>query len=310
MKYPPRHHESAETSYLAMAYSATPDSIPSSLDPEGGGAGSGPASKDAGYRSKPDYRDRSQERGSARDLDRIVEGSGLTRARKDLERAFPRSAIASVNDRKRRTLPIPDAIRLPPSARQRKARSVAKRSAQSRLPTVGYKAMHTLISTPDAWADIGAELTKVRGDAHMLDDKTRTHVQRVDRSIQTAERLNDRGHVVYCAVTVPDPLPDGQQHLPAELQPGARIEFDRFTMATHAIHELDPILGQTEIVFEMQTARGMYLGASGSADDTAHLLPRGMQWDVVSAYEGRYRRPDGSLGRRRIVQLLDCTEGE
>jgi hypothetical protein len=60
-------------------------------------------------------------------------------------------------------------------------------------------------------------------------------------------------------------------------------------------------------VFEIETDRGMYLGRSDKVDDTAHLLPRGMRFEVVSAGQGRYRRPDGTIGRRMIVQLRDIT---
>jgi hypothetical protein len=291
-----------------VAYSISPDTErPSHLDPEAGGDNS-PVSKRSGYRPVDEFDDRALDRSSARDLDRMVEAGEFTRARKDLERAFPRPVVTQVNERKRRTLPIPDAIRLPLSSRQRKARSVAKNATQTALPRIGYKAVEALISDPTTWKTTGAALTAARGDAQGLDEHTRSQVQRIDRAIQTAERGNDRGHVVYCAVSVPHSLPEQSANLPRALQPGSRIEFDRFTMSTHTIHELDPVVGDREVIFEMETARGMYLGGSDSVDDTSHLLPRGMRWQVVSSHEGRYQRPDGSFGRRNIIQLRDITE--
>lgn len=258
-----------------MAYSISPDAErPSHLDPEAGGDNS-PVSKRSGYRPVDEFDDRARDRSGARDLDRMVEAGDFTRARKDLERAFPRPAVTRVNERKRRALPIPDAIRLPPSSRQRKARSVAKNAAQDQLPTIGYKAVVSLVSEKATWMTVGSALTAARGDAQGLDERTRSQVQRIDRAIQAAERGNDRGHVVYCAVSVPHSLPEQPANLPRALQPGSRIEFDRFTMATHAIHELDPVVGDREVIFEMETARGMYLGGSDSVDDTSHLLPRG-----------------------------------
>jgi len=85
------------------------------------------------------------------------------------------------------------------------------------------------------------------------------------------------------------------------------LDFDRFTMTTHTIHQLDSTMTEHDIVFEIETDRGMYLGRSDKVDDTAHLLPRGMRFEVVSAGQGRYRRPDGTIGRRMIVQLRDIT---
>ena len=279
------------------------------LDPEAGGDTS-LVTKQSGYRSTESYDDRARERSSARDLDAMVEDGSYTRARKDLERAYPRSAVLQVNERKRRMLPIPDSIRLPPSSRQRKARSVSKHRAQSNLPRIQYKAMSGLISDPQTWVEVGAGLTEVGGDVQLLDERARAHVQRIDRAIQTAERENDRGHVIYCAVSLPHDPPAEAKNLPSTLQSGSRIEFDRYTMTTHAIHELDEVIGEREVIFEMETARGMYLGRSDSSDDTAHLLPRGMQWEVVGSHDGRYRRPDGSYGRCRIVQLRDIGEEE
>lgn len=278
-----------------------------SLDPEAGGDTS-LVTKQSEYRPSESYDNRARERSSARDLDNMVEDGAYTRARKDLERAYPRSTVREVNERKRRTLPIPDAIRLPPSSRQRKARSVSKHRAQSNLPRVQYKAMSGLISDPQTWVGVGSALTEVGGDVQLLDERDRAHVQRIDRAIQTAERENDRGHVVYCAVSLPHDPPDEAKNLPSTLQAGSQIEFDRYTMTTHAIHELEEVVGNREVIFEMETTRGMYLGRSDSGDDTAHLLPRGMQWEVVGSHDGRYRRPDGSYGRCRIVQLRDFGE--
>jgi hypothetical protein len=290
-----------------VAYNVSPDAPPSSLDPEAG-ISTTPASKPAGYRPAATYDDRAQERKGARQLDRMVEDAEFTRARKDLERAFPRATVPEVSDRKSRDLPIPDSIRQPPSSRQRKVRSVNKHKAQSQLPKVGYTAVQTLVSDPDRWNTVGEALSKARGDAQQLDEKMRSQVQRVDRAIQTAERFNDRGHILYCAVTLPHQVPQQASNLPATLHPGSRLDFDRHTMATHAAHELDVTLGERDVVFEIETGRGMYLGRSDTVDDTAHLLPRGMRFEVVSAGEGRYRRPDGSIGRRMIVQLRDITE--
>lgn len=65
---------------------------------------------------------------------------------------------------------------------------------------------NSLISEPVTCSKIGSVLTAARL-SHGLDERTRSEVQCIDRAIQTAERGNDRGHVVYCAVSVPHSLP-------------------------------------------------------------------------------------------------------
>lgn len=283
---------------MLLAYSVSPDAPPSRLDPEAG-ASITPVSKSAGYRPAATYADRAVERDSARELDRMVEDAEFTRARKDLERAFPRATVPEVSERKRRALPIPDSIRLGLSSRQRKVRSVNKHRAQSSLPKVGYTAVRTLIDDLERWNTVGESLSTARGDAQQLEETMRSQVQRVDRAIQTAERFNDRGHIVYCAVSLPHAVPREAVNLPSTLQPGSRLDFDRHTMATHAVHELDSTLGgERDVVFEIETGRGgMYLGRSDSVDDTAHLLPRGMRFEVVSAGEvGTVARTGASAG--------------
>ncbi|MFC9355850.1 hypothetical protein ACFTZB_04585 [Rhodococcus sp. NPDC057014] len=73
-------------------------------------------------------------------------------------------------------------------------------------------------------------------------------------------------------------------------------------------HELDGMLTGRDVVFEIETGRDMYPGRSDSVDDTAPMLPRGMRFEVVSCGESRYRRPDGRIGRRMLVQLRAVTE--
>jgi hypothetical protein len=74
------------------------------------------------------------------------------------------------------------------------------------------------------------------------------------------------------------------------------------------MHEVEPPGGgETMPVLEIQTRRGMYLGRSDSLDDTTHLLPRGLRLRVVDIHEAVFERPDGTLGRRPVVQLRDIT---
>ena len=138
----------------------------------------------------------------------------------------------------------------------------------------------------------------------------RAEVQRADRAIQAYERRSNRGHVVYVNVQLPGPLQGGDPVGVARsfpLPPGTVVEFDRFTGAAHTMHEVEPADGgEGTLVLEVQTRRGMYAGRSDSLDDTTHLLPRGLRLRVAGeAHRATYRRPDGTTGRRPVIQLLD-----
>ncbi|MCZ4277776.1 hypothetical protein [Rhodococcoides yunnanense] len=252
------------------------------------------------------FADRAANREHARGLDTDIEGlPGLTRARRDLERAFPRNTTAVItNERKRRTLPAAIELRRSLSARQRNARSATKRAVEQSVPRAQHRAMSSLIGDPDNWKRTNDALSDVNGDAVRLDDDQRRHIQRVDRAIQRYERESGRGHLVYTVVSLPHAVIHPSE-LPETLSPGSVVAFDRFTGARHSIHELDAHSHPTDAVFEIQTTRGLYLGASDKGDDTSHLLPRGTRYRVVNSHFVPYERPGRSVGERLVVQLED-----
>ena len=296
--------------------------MPRRIGPEPGfmldldrGDGTGLAGKQAALATPADMADRAADRAGARDLDQAVEAMpGMSRAARDRERAIPRNLAGPVPDpRMERTLPGPDQTRTPLSSRQRKARSAAKRGTQDSLPQTQYAALRNLASDPAHRARVNDALSAAAGDVQQLDEDTRRQVQRADRAIQAYEKSSNRGHVVYVNVHLPEALQGGspvgvaRSFLPA----GTVIEFDRFTGAAHTMHEVEPPDGgEGTLVLEVQTRRGMYLGRSDSADDTTHLLPRGMRGRVAGdAHIATYRRPDGTTGRRPVTQLVDMPDG-
>lgn len=131
--------------------------------------------------------------------------------------------------------------------------------------------------------------------------------------IQAYERANDRSHVLYANAEMPlyvnasNVAGYSRNHFPN----GQEIAFDRYTLGTHAMHEIertDP-QNQRTIVLEISTRRGMYLGQSGHGSNTSHLMPRGLRLWVIGTGQVDYRRPDGTLGRRTIVQVTDTPPG-
>ena len=101
-----------------------------------------------------------------------------------------------------------------------------------------------------------------------------------------------------------------QPFLARDFKAGTVVEFDRFTAGANNLHQLEAPGpdSQRTAVLEIQTRRVMYLGRSDRVDDTAHLLPRGMQLRVVGSHTATYQRPDGSTGQRQVIQLLDLTD--
>lgn len=293
-----------------MVRRANPDYV---VDPDRGQ--SSIRNKVAEVVSPQAHADRAETRAGLGELDAMTEGmSGLTRQQRDRERITPRATTAELGHRRmQRPLPAAGETRVPFSSRQKKARSKARIRTQDQLPGAQYRAQRRLMTDPARWQQINDALSEQVGDVQALPERDQADVKRVDRSIQAYERNNDRGHVLYANVEMPPQINHAnlQGFIEHNFAPGERLAFDRFTFATHQLHETShDAAGDTAgrvAVFEIQSRRGVYLGHSDTRDDTAHLLPRGMQFTVIGTHRATYAAPDGRTGTRMVVQLRDIT---
>jgi hypothetical protein len=228
------------------------------------------------------------------------EDTSLARAARDSDRATPRDVSHVESGRLHRELPAEGEFRRALSGRQRKIRSALKNQVMAAAPASQHQAIRTMLTDedPGEWRRINRSLHTAAGDAQPLTDADRAKVQRLDRAIQSYERLNDRTHKVYVAVELPDTHRDVNtvEDVPANLQPGSVVTFDQFTLTRHNLHETPGHDSDRHLLFEVVTSRGMYLGRSDSVEDTTHLLPRGMQLDVVSVDYATYQTWSGGYG--------------
>lgn len=283
------------------------------VDPDRGSSTT--AAKQAAIVSPGTAGERTETRGGLRDLDAMTEGMpGLNRQQKDRERLAPRATTAELaHPRMQRPLPTAADVREPFSSRQKKARSKTRIDVQGGLPMTQYDAQRRLVTDPAQWGRLNDALSDNVGDLQELDDADQQQLRRVDRSIQAYERSNDRGHVVYANVAMPSQInhTNLQAFIDRNFEPGDRLAFDRYTVGTHQLHETSrhaagDVAGRVA-VFEIQTRRGAYLGHSDSQDDTAHLLPRGMELEVIGTHRATWRDSTGATGARTVVQLRDVT---
>ena len=254
------------------------------------------------------YEGREGARNDARSADAMIEAlPGLTRAKRDLERAYPRPQSAEVSARKRKQLPAAGEFRRTLAAGQRKVRSKTKRRAQDSMPGTEYKALGSLIGSLESMTSTNERLHRVQGNARHLDPRDRRRVQQIDRAVARYERESDRSHVVYFAARMDHP-PTTPSDVPHTWEAGRVLSLDEYTMATHTMHEVDRAAGSEEaVMFELETRRGMYLGRSDSLDDTRHLLPRGIHVEVVDVHYAPFERPGGPPGDRLVIQLREVS---
>ncbi|GAB4666536.1 hypothetical protein [Mycobacterium intracellulare] len=235
--------------------------------------------------------------------------TSLTRAARDRDRATPRDRSHIESVRLRGELPAREEFRESLSGRQRKLRSAVKNQVMAAAPASQHAAIASMLTSedPTEWRRINEKLHHSAGDVQQLADTDRAKVQRLDRAIQSYERLNDRTHRVYVAARLPDNHGDitKPSDLPPSLRPGASVAFDQFTLTRHNLHETPGHDSSRHVVFEVVTSRGMYLGRSNSVEDTTHILPRGMQFDVASAEHVAYATRSGGFNERVVLQLRE-----
>lgn len=245
----------------------------------------------------------------------LDEDTTLTRARRDRDRAFPRD-VSHPKPRKSRRLPALGEFRSRFSNRQRRERSALKHQIHRDAPQTQHRALGNLIGNPHTWETLNRKLSQATGNVQHLDATDRETIQRIDRVIQSYEDASDRGHLVYVPVSIPLEGPITSRHdVPDTLQPGARISFDQFTMASHSLAEAHDLAAQMNaadpdgdpiIILEIETSRGLYLGRSDSLDDTSHLLPRGMALQVEHIDTAAdFATSSGGHDRTLCVQLSD-----
>lgn len=290
------------------AKTARPNQEPVKLDIEGGSVSSRDikAAREVAESAMTDaafHRVASRVRDEARDDD-----ASLTRATRDRDRATPRDVSHVDSPRLRTELPPPEGFRHSLSPRQRKIRSATKNKVITAAPASQRRAIRSMLTEDDSgeWRRINGALHGGAGDVQELSDLDRAKVQRLDRVIQSYERENDRMHTVYVAVKLPDTHRDvgDPDELPDNLQPGATVSFDQFTIARHSLHEAPGHDSDRYQLFEITTSRGMYFGNSDTVEDTTHVLPRGMSCEVVSAGPALYEIGK-SYGARLVLQLKE-----
>ena len=118
---------------------------------------------------------------------------------------------------------------------------------------------------------------------------------RVVRSWFRAADAETAGHPCECAFACRQQtieIPESVVGL-GEVQRGHGIHPGRRRIGPQMAHDGHPYPARTrsdgrgqDVVFEKETDRGIYMGRSDTVAATAHLLPRGMRFEVVSAGEG------------------------
>lgn len=237
----------------------------------------------------------------------------MTSRQVDANRDVPRTRrpTSESSNRYKRELPAANTKRAMTSSRRKKDYSRHKNEWQRNLPKVRAASLNAVVGAekggPDKLEEVNNALREVVGRRSRLDPKLNRHVHRMDMAIADYERGNERQHLVYSVMR----KPDGMSHeaFRENLARVARAEgsytFDAYIPATH---NLGTLPDGDDVVMEIQTYSGAYLGGSDSTPDADHLVGRGRRLQPVGVQEVNYAKPDGSTGRRWVVQMRDISE--
>ena len=162
--------------------------------------------------------------------------------------------------------------------------------------------------------ELNEALRVAGGDPDGLPSNLRSRQEDIDRTIRTAETANTREHTVYVAADMsglPGDTPDEKIASARTLIEDSQGAYpvNGYMFGAHDMSEAVNEDNPSELVMEVKTASGVYLGNSdGGIHNTTHLVGRNRYLKPVGIQEGvPYERPDGTRGTRTVIQMVDVT---
>lgn len=235
----------------------------------------------------------------------------LTMQEADARREVPRLRDDSVRPRKMRKLPSEGQQRRMLSSNMKKDYSQAKRAWETKLPKTRRRALDNTMRDSASLEGLNRSLRGTHGTKSELPPAIRKRAEAVDRTIQDYERANERQHIVYTTLRAPKDHGNSRNAVLRRLtemggDPESKpLTFDGYVPATHS---LGNVANEKDVVLEMRTKSGAYLGTSDTTPNADHIVNRGRSFQVVGTHEVSYMKPDGSTGTRTVVQVDDVTD--
>lgn len=247
---------------------------------------------------------RDEARATAEALD-----ENLTMREADSRREVPRLRTDAANPNMSRNLPSASATRGMLSSNRQKDYNKAKVAWAESMPKTRRDAIARTARNREQLEDLNRDLNSVTGMRSQLPAPTRRRAERLDAAISDFERTNQREHVVYSTLQAPydrQPSRDAlRRRLTTMSEEGGSMTFDSYIPATHS---LGNVQDSNDVVMEIKTRSGAYLGSSDTTPNSNHIVGRGRTLRPVGVHDVSYTQPDGSRGTRTVVQMEDVTQ--
>lgn len=243
-------------------------------------------------------------------------GETVTQRETDARREVPRTVDTAANPRMSRSFPSASAERPMLSSNRKKSYNKAKVEWDGNLPKTRHASMTRTVGNPERLEGVNNALYGVVGMRSELPPGVRRRVSEIDRSIQDYETNNPRQHIVYATLRAPRDSQGSRDSVQRELgrmteRPDSEapnqqnsLTFDGYVPSTHS---LGNIPDGDDIVMEIRTRSGAYLGSSDTTPNADHLVGRGRVLRPVGMQDVEYVKPNGARGTRRVVQMDDVT---
>lgn len=243
-------------------------------------------------------------------------GETVTEREADARREVPRMIDTAANPRMNRSFPSPSAERPMLSSNRKKSYNKAKVEWDSNLPKTRHTSMSRTVGNPERLEGVNNALHQVVGMRSELPPGVRRRVSEIDRSIQDYEAQNPRQHIIYATLRAPSDTKGSRDAVQRELslmsqrpeseEPNQEnsLTFDGYIPSTHSMGNIPD---GDDIVMEIRTRSGAYLGSSDTTPNADHLVGRGRVLRPVGVQTVEYVKPDGTRGSRRVVQMDDIT---
>lgn len=247
---------------------------------------------------------RDEARATAEALD-----ENLTMREADSRREVPRLRTDAANPNMSRNLPAPSATRGMLSSNRQKDYNKTKVAWVENMPKTRSDAMARTMTNREQLEDVNRSLNGATGMRSQLTPATRRRVERIDGAISDFERTNQREHVVYSTLKAPydrQPSRDAlRRRLNTMSEEGGTMTFDSYIPASHSLGNVNE---SNDVVMEIKTRSGAYVGSSDTTPNSNHVVARGRTLQPVGVHDVSYTRPDGSRGTRTVVQMEDVTQ--
>lgn len=265
----------------------------------------------AEYLDETSFDARAEAREDRRIADELYQDQ-LPQRQADAARATPRALEDAANPRMARELPAGGELRKNMTSRRKKDMAKHKREWSSSLAKTRFGAVKVATENYQRFEQLNEMLAATAGDPNNFSPSVRRQVRQLDLAIQDFERDNPREHIVYSPGFSPYEAGSSREaylrRIQGVIDDDGTMDFDRYIAADHSLSNLEEDFS-SEIVFEIKTRSGAYVGSSDTLPDAMHILPRGRQLKPVAIQRDvPYVKADGTTGTwKRVVQFEDVT---